>query len=188
MKKSIGTPTLVYPHPVFIVATYDENNKPNMMAVSWGGICCSKPPCVTISLRKSRYSYNNIMVNKAYTVNIPSTKYVKESDFVGVVSGSKVDKFAETGLHAVKSEYVNAPYIEEFPLSLCCSLIKTVKIGTHIQFIGEIMDVLIDEDKLDENNIPILQSIDPFSYDSATKNYYSIGNKLIKGFSIKDMK
>jgi len=188
MKKSLGRQTLVYPHPVFIVATYDINNKPNMMAVSWGGICCSKPPCITISLRKATYSYNNIVQNKAYTVNIPSTKYVKESDFVGVVSGRKIDKFAETGLHAIKSEYVNAPYILEFPLSLCCRLIKTVEIGLHTQFIGEIIDVLIDEDKLDENNIPILELIDPFCYDSATKNYYSVGKKLIKGFSIKEMK
>ena len=188
MKKSIGPKTLVYPHPVFIVATYDKDNKPNMLAISWGGICCSKPPCVAISLRKSRYSFNNIVLNKAFTVNIPSTQYVKESDFMGIVSGSNVEKFAETGLHAIKSEYVNAPYIEEFPLSLCCKLIKTVEIGSHIQFIGEIIDVLVDKNKLDENNVPILESIDPFCYDSATKNYYSVGEKLIKGFSIKEIK
>ncbi|MFH1050503.1 MAG: flavin reductase family protein [bacterium] len=188
MKKSIGQQTLVYPHPVFIIGTFDIKNVPNIMAVSWGGICCSKPPCVAISLRKATYTYNNIVLNKAFTVNIPSEKYVKEADYVGIVSGRDVNKFTETGLTAVKSNSVNAPYVEEFPVTLCCELMKTVEIGMHTQFIGEIIDVLVDENCLDENGKPSLEAINPFCYDSATKNYYSVGKKIIRGFTTKEIK
>ncbi len=188
MKKSIGQQTLVYPHPVFIVGTYDIKNVPNIMAVSWGGICCSKPPCVAISLRKATYSYSNITLNKAFTVNIPSEKYVKEADYVGIVSGRDVDKFSDTKLTPVKSSSVNAPYVEEFPLVLCCELYKTVEIGLHTQFIGQIMDVLIDESCLDENWKPSLDAINPFCYDSASKHYYSVGEKILRGFTTKEIK
>jgi flavin reductase (DIM6/NTAB) family NADH-FMN oxidoreductase RutF len=185
MKKSIGQQTLVYPHPVFIIGSYDIKNQPNIMAVSWGGICCSKPPCIAISLREATYTHKNIMLNKAFTVNIPSIQYIKEADYVGVVSGKNVDKFKETGLTPIKCETINAPYVEEFPVSLCCELLKTVEIGLHTQFIGEIVDVLIDEKALDENNKPVLEMINPFCYDSATKNYYRTGDIILKGFTTK---
>jgi len=98
-----------------------------------------------ISLRKATYSYGNIVERKAFTVNIPSEKYVKEADYFGTVSGRDVDKFKESGLTSVKSELVDAPYIQEFPLVLECKLIRTIEIGLHTQFIGEIMDVKADE-------------------------------------------
>ena len=72
MKISIGAKTIVNPAPVLIVGTYDKEGKPNAMTAAWGGICCSNPPCVTVSLRKATYSYGNIVANKAYTINIPS--------------------------------------------------------------------------------------------------------------------
>lgn len=187
MKKSIGQQTLVYPHPVFIIGTYDIKNKPNIMTVSWGGICCSKPPCIAISLRSATYTHQNISLNKAFTVNIPSTKYVKEADYVGIVSGNEVDKFKATGLTPIKCLNVNAPYIEEFPVSICCELIKVIEIGLHTQFIGEIIDVLVDESMLDESGKPLLKNIDPFCYDSATKGYYGISDYIQKGFTIKSL-
>ncbi|WP_300458465.1 ADP-ribosylglycohydrolase family protein [Desulfobacula sp.] len=84
MKRSIGAKTIVYPAPVLIVATYDKDGKANAMTAAWGGICCSKPPCVTVSLRKATYSYDCIVQSKAYTLNIPSQKYVKEADYIWV--------------------------------------------------------------------------------------------------------
>ena len=120
MKKSLGAQTIVYPTPVFIVGSYDKNNKPNAMAVAWGGICCSSPPCVAVSLRAATYSHGNIMAKKAFTVNIPSEKYVKECDYFGIASGRNKNKFGATGLTAVKSDIVDAPYIKEFPLVLEC--------------------------------------------------------------------
>ena len=80
MKKSIGAKTLVYPTPAFVIGTYDKDGRPNVMTAAWAGICCSKPPCVGVSLRKARYSYDNIVARKAFTVNVPSETYVKETD------------------------------------------------------------------------------------------------------------
>ena len=90
MKKSIGAKTIIYPSPVLIVGTYDKDGKPNAMTAAWGGVCCSEPPCVTVSLRKATYSYGNIIENKAYTINIPSEKYVRECDYFGSASGKSV--------------------------------------------------------------------------------------------------
>src|SRR5512136_1199407 len=87
MKKSIGAKTIVFPTPVFVVGTYDKAGNPNVMTAAWGGICCSKPPCVAVSLRKATYSYGNIIENKAYTISIPSATYVREADYYGISSG-----------------------------------------------------------------------------------------------------
>jgi len=101
MKKSFGAKTLIFPAPVWCVGSYDTSGKPNIMTIAWGGICCSKPPCVTISLRKATYTYGNIMERKAFTLNVPSEQYVQEADYFGIASGRDVDKFKETGLTAV---------------------------------------------------------------------------------------
>jgi flavin reductase (DIM6/NTAB) family NADH-FMN oxidoreductase RutF len=184
MKKSVGAKTLVYPTPVFVVGTYDKNGKPNVMTAAWGGICCSKPPCVAVSLRKPRYSYENIVAHKAFTVNITPEQYVKEADYFGIVSGRKKDKFAASGLTAVRSDLVDAPYIKEFPFALECSLLQTVEIGIHIQFIGEIIDIKADEAMLDEKGVPAIEKVKPVLFAPEMQAYYGVGNFLGKAFSI----
>ena len=106
MKKSIGGKTLVFPAPVLIVGTYDNDHRPNVMAVAWGGICCSQPPCVAVSLRKATYSYGNIVSRQAFTVNIPSEEQVREADYFGMASGRDEDKFQRSGLTPVASQLV----------------------------------------------------------------------------------
>ena len=184
MKKSIGPKTLVYPTPVFVVGTYDKAGKPNVMTAAWGGICCSKPPCVAVSLRKSRYSYDNIVERKAFTINIAPEKYVKESDYFGIASGRNKDKFAATGLTPVKSDLVDAPLIKEFPFALECSLLHTIEIGVHIQFIGEIVDIKADEEVLNDNGVPDIDLVKPILFAPEMQAYYSVGNFLGKAFSI----
>ena len=109
MKTSLGPRTLAYPTPVFVVGTYDAGRTPNAMAVAWGGICCSKPPCVSIAVRAATYTYGNLKERKAFTVNIPSEKYYREADYAGIVSGRDHDKFKDTGLSAEKSKVALAP-------------------------------------------------------------------------------
>jgi flavin reductase (DIM6/NTAB) family NADH-FMN oxidoreductase RutF len=184
MKKSLGAKALVFTTPTWIIGTYDKNGKPNGVTVAWGGIVCSKPPCVGISLRKTTYSYDNIMDKKAFTVNVPSEKYVKEADYFGIVSGRSEDKFAKTKLTPVKSELVEAPYIEEFPLILECKVIKTVEIGLHIRFIGEILDVKCDENALGKDGLPDIERIKPILYDPEVCTYHGIGKYLGDAFSI----
>ena len=140
MKRSFGAKTLIFPTPVWCVGSYDAKGNPNVMTIAWGGICCSKPPCMTISLRKATYTYGNIMERKAFTLSVPSEDYIKQADYLGMASGRDEDKFVAAGLTPVKGEKVDAPYVGEFPLVLECRLLKAVEIGLHTQFIGEILD------------------------------------------------
>ena len=189
MKKSIGAKTIIYPSPVLIVATYDKEGKPNAMTAAWGGICCSEPPCVTVSLRKVTYSYGNIIENKAYTINIPSEKYVEECDYFGSASGKKSDKFLATGLTPIKSDLVAAPYIKEFPFILECKLLHTVEIGLHTQFVGEIVDVKVDESVMDGNGNPDIEKVKPIIYATSSKTYHGVGKKIGDAWSIgKDIR
>ncbi len=184
MKQSIGAKTIVFPTPVFIVGTYDDQDRPNIMAVAWGGICCSKPPCAAVSLREATYSYGNIVRNQAFTINIPSISQVKEADYAGIFSGRDGDKFAATGLTPVKSELVNAPYVDEFPLVLECKVIRTVEIGLHTQFIGEILDLKADPNVLDEKGHIDVEKVQPFTFAPGNQAYYRLGECLGKAFSI----
>ena len=189
MKKSIGAKTILYPTPVFIIGSYDKYGKPNAMNAAWGGISSSVPPCVSISLREATYTHGNIIENKAFTINIPSEEYIKEADYFGIVSGRNEDKFAVSGLTPLKSTLVNAPYIEEFPLTLECKLVNILELGLHTHFTGEILDVKVNEDLMDSNKNPSIEKIKPFLYDPSFRSYYGIGKPLGKAFSIgKELK
>jgi len=184
MKKSLGANTFAMPAPVWVVGTYGENGDPNIMTAAWGGICCTTPPCVAISLQKIRASYTNILKNKAFTISIPSHEHVVEVDYVGIDSGKNIDKFAVTKLTPVRSEVVNAPYVGEFPLVLECKLLHIVEIGLHVQFIGEIIDVKAEESVLGENGLPTADKVNPFLFSPTEHKYYSIGEFLEKSHSI----
>ncbi len=184
MKKSIGARTLVYPAPAFVIGTYDSGGRANVMTAAWAGICCSKPPCVGVSLRKARYSYDNIVARKAFTVNVPSEKYVKETDYFGIASGRKKDKFAATGLTPIKSDLVDAPFIAEFPFALECRLLDTIEIGVHTQFIGEIVDIKADVAVLNDTGIPAIERVKPILYAPDLNAYYGLGEFLGQAFSI----
>jgi flavin reductase (DIM6/NTAB) family NADH-FMN oxidoreductase RutF len=184
MKKSLGAKTILYPTPVLIVGTYDAAGKPNAMTAAWGGICCSNPPCVAVSLRKATYTYGNIVGQGAFTVCIPSETYAREADYFGMVSGKKKDKFAETGLTPVRSALVNAPYIAEFPFALECKLIRQIELGLHTQFVGEILDIKADESALDAKGMLDIEKVKPFFYAPEANAYYGTGKLLGEAFSI----
>lgn len=186
MKISLGAKTLLYPTPILVVGTYDENERPNVMTVAWGGICCSKPPCVAISLRKATHTYANLVNQKAFTINIPGEDQLQATDYFGVVSGKTVDKFAETGLTAVESGLVHAPYIAEFPLVLECRLAHTLELGLHTQFVGEILDVKANNDILDEHGVVLIDKLKPVSFAPESRNYHRTGDIVLKGFSVRE--
>jgi flavin reductase (DIM6/NTAB) family NADH-FMN oxidoreductase RutF len=188
MKRSIGASTIVFPAPVFIIGTYDKEGNPNMAAVAWGGICCSDPVSVAISLREATYSYGNVIARKSFTINIPSEKYIKEADYVGIASGKTENKFAVARLTPVKSTLVDAPYVAEFPFVLECSLLQTVKIGLHTQFIGEVKDIKVEEDALSSEGVPDIKKIKPFLFNPANRTYYGVGKYLADAFSVGKIK
>jgi flavin reductase (DIM6/NTAB) family NADH-FMN oxidoreductase RutF len=183
MKKSLNSNTSLLTTPVLIVGTYDENNKPNLMTAAWGGICCSEPKCISISLRKATYSYDAILKRKAFTVGTPDFSQVKEADYVGMYSGKNVNKFEKTGFTPVKSELVDAPYAKEIPVVLECKLINHLELGLHTVFIGQIMDVKVDESVLNEAGKPDMEKIHPFVFNSFDRQYYEVNSKPTKAFS-----
>jgi flavin reductase (DIM6/NTAB) family NADH-FMN oxidoreductase RutF len=184
MKKSFGAKTILYPTPVLVVGTYDLDGKPNVMTAAWGGICCSAPPCVAVSLRKATYSYNNIVQREAFTISVPSDRYVKEADYFGIASGKNEDKFAASGLTPVRSQLVDAPYVEEFPLVLECRLLQTFELGLHTQFVGEILDVKVDEAALGDGGSLDLEKLRPMIFAPEIRAYFAVGRPLGKAFSI----
>jgi flavin reductase (DIM6/NTAB) family NADH-FMN oxidoreductase RutF len=188
MKKSAGAKTLLFPTPVLMVGTYDQAGKPNLMSAAWGGVCCSQPPCIAVSLRKATYSFACIVERKAFTVGIACEGKMVEADYVGIASGRNVDKFAVAGLTPVRSELVDAPYAEEFPVVLECRLLHTVEIGLHTQFIGEIIDVKGDVDVFGADGKLDIMKIKPLIYDTSNLGYHGIGPLLGKAHSVGKVK
>jgi len=184
MKRSLGAKVLASPTPVWVVGTYDREGKPNVMAAAWAGICCSSPPCVTVSLRKATYSYDAILERKAFTISIPSEHHAVDADYFGIASGRDVNKFEATRLTAVRSEFVNAPYVGEFPLVLECSLLQVHEIDLHTMFIGEIKDVKADESVLGAHGLLDILKVKPFIFDPGSKTYYRVGEPVGRAFSI----
>lgn len=184
MKKSLGAQTIAYPAPAFLVGTYGADGRANIMTAAWSGICCSKPPCIAVSLRKATYSYGNIVAREAFTINIPSEDYAREVDYTGLVSGRDEDKFAATGLTATPSEVVDAPCVEEFPLVLECRLLHTLEIGLHTQFVGEIVDVKAEESVLNEKGKPDVEKVRPIIFSPSVRRYHGLGRELGKAFSM----
>jgi flavin reductase (DIM6/NTAB) family NADH-FMN oxidoreductase RutF len=183
MKNSLGAKTIVPTTPVWVVGTYDHEGKPNVMTAAWGGVCCSQPPCICVSLRKATCTYSNIVERKAFTVSIPSETYAKETDYFGITSANTADKFSVTRLTPVKSELVDAPYVGEFPLVIECKVIKIVEIGLHTQFIGEIVDVKADSAVLNEKKLLDIEKVKPLIWNPAEMSYRAVGKRLGQAFS-----
>ncbi|HEY3421311.1 MAG TPA: flavin reductase family protein [Methanomassiliicoccales archaeon] len=180
MKRSLGAEALLFPTPALVIGSYDQEGKANVMTAAWCGICCSEPPCVSVSLRKATYSYGNIMDSGAFKVNVPSEDMVKDVDFFALTSGRNVDKFAVTGLTPVRSELVNAPYVEECPLVLECELVQTIELGLHTQFVGEIKDVKVTVELESGPDEGLIGLIRPLIYAHDDHCYYAVGRKVAK--------
>ena len=184
MKKSFGAKTILYPTPVMVVGSYDAQGRANVMTAAWGGIACSKPPCVAVSLRAATASHGNIMVRKAFTVSLPGAGNVVEADYFGIASGRDQDKFKTSGLTAVRSDIVDAPYVGEFPLVLECSVVAVHELGLHTQFIGEIKDVKVDAATLGDDGRIDLDRLRPILFAPEEMTYRSVGAVVGKAFSM----
>lgn len=182
MKKSLGSKAIIYPSPVWCVGTYNNEGSPNVMTIAWGSICCSDPPCVNVSLRKATYTYDSLLEKKAFTLSVPSEKYMKEADYFGIETGRKVNKFEKTGLTPVKSAIVDAPYVEEFPMVLECELIHHHELGLHTIFIGEVRDVKAEESVLNSDGKVDIKKAAPFVFTPSFRGYYGIGDNIGRAF------
>lgn len=178
MKKSLGIKAALYPKPALVIGSYDKAGKANIMTAAWAGICNSNPLSIAVSMRPATYSHGNVTEMKSFTVNIPSSGLVKYVDYAGRLSGKDVDKFKETGLTPVKGEFVNAPYVKEFPIVIECELTAFHDLGSHRQFIGKVIDVKADEAILDAEGRVDVKLLNPLIY--ADGNYYETGRLIAK--------
>ncbi len=180
MRKDFGQKTWLYPMPVLIVAAYDENGRANAMNAAWGGIYDTNQ--VILCLSDGHKTMKNIRAKKAFTVNIADAGHVVGADYVGIVSGNEVEnKLEKAGFHMQRSEYVNAPVIEELPMALECNLVKFTEDGN---IIGEIVNVSIDERALNDKGYPDPAKLRAITYDPICHQYLVLGEKV--GMAFKD--
>ncbi len=179
---NFGAKPTVYPMPVFIIGTYDENGTPNAMNAAWGGITDGAE--ISISLAEHKTT-RNFAATGAFTVSMATEYTVVACDYVGMESGNKVpNKFEKAGFHAVKSEFVNAPLIEELPMALECK-VKSFDDGI---LVGEIVNVSADESVLTDGKIDP-KKLKPITFDAVNNTYIGlgevVGNAFHDGLSLK---
>ena len=179
MRTNFGAKPMMYPMPVLIVAAYDENGKANVMNAAWGGI--SEEDEITICLSAGHKTTKNLQVSGAFTVSMATVETVKACDYVGIVSGNKEpDKMAKAGFTTVKSEFVNAPIINELPMALECE-VKCYDPET-CRLTGRIVNVCAEESVLTNGKIDP-EKLNPITFDAANNTYRAIGAKIADAFS-----
>lgn len=179
MRKDFGVQPWFYPLPVLIVSTYDENGKADAMNAAWGGLYQSN--LVELCLSEGHKTTKNIKKTGAFTVSFADSENVVASDYVGIVSGNTVsDKMEKSGFTTVKSDKVNAPIINELPLTLECKFVRTTQEGN---IIGEIVNISADERILDDNGEISLEKFKPISYEPVHHSYVELGKIVGKAFS-----
>lgn len=177
MAKKSGKPeAALFPLPVVLVTCVDKAGKPNVITLAWAGIVCSEPPMLSVSIRPGRYSHGLIKEQNEFTVNIPTTGIIKETDVCGTISGRNADKFKLTGLHTEPAKEVKAPLIRECPVALECKVRDSKMLGTHEMFIAEIVAVHVEESVLGPSGKVDMEKALPFAYNWG--EYWSMGKKV----------
>ena len=180
MRKDFGLKTWVYPMPVFIIGTYNEDGTPNAMNAAWGGV--TEEAQLTICVETEHKTAKNIQARKAFTVSMGTAQYVKACDYVGIVSGNKEpNKFAKAGFHATKSEFVDAPLIDELPMALECEMLSYDPESCRL--VGKVINVCVDEAYLDKDGKVDVAKLQPITFDPVHHQYLVLGEKVGKAFS-----
>lgn len=179
MRKDFGKKSWLYPMPVLIVAAYDDTGVPNVMNAAWGGIFTDET--IGICLSEGHKTTKNICATGAFTVSMATVDTVTACDYVGLVSGNKEpDKFAKAGFSAVKSQFVNAPIINELPMTLECELLSYDEESNHL--VGRIVNISAEESIITDGKIDIAK-LRPITYDPIGHNYFELGAKVGNAFS-----
>lgn len=179
MRKNFGAKPIVYPQPVFIIATYNADGTPNAMNAAWGGI--SEMDEITMCISAGHKTTENVLARGAFTVSMATAEYVTACDYVGIVSGNTVpDKLAKAGFHTAKSEFVDAPIICELPMAAECKLISYDE--ESCRMVGKIINVCADESVLTDGKIDPAK-LRPITYDGMNHTYLVLGEKVGNAFS-----
>lgn len=182
MKKNLGPKPYIYPLPVLIVGTYGEDGTADAMNVAYGGILNAARLQINIGVRHK--TSDNIKLNREFTVGIADVANLVPADYVGIVSGhDEADKMAKTGWHINKSENVNAPVIEELPITLECRVEEINQYDQTLRIVAEIVNVIADEAVLDESGNIDADKLRAISYDPSTHEYRVLRDKAGQAFS-----
>ena len=185
-KVSWKSGTFIYPIPAVMVSCGDME-KSNIITVAWTGILNTNPATVYISVRPTRYSYNIIKETKEFAINLTTTKLARATDWCGVKTGAKFDKFKEMNLHKEKANFINCPLIKESPVSIECKVKEIKNLGSHHMFIADVLSIDADDKYIDENGAFDISKCDLIAY--ANGGYYSLGKKVGKfGYSVQKKK
>lgn len=180
MRKNFGAKPLTYPQPVFIIATYGEDGTPDAMNAAWGGISEIKE--ISMCLSAGHKTVKNILKRKAFTVSMADAAHIVACDYVGLVSGNNVpDKFERAGFHATKSEFVDAPLIDELAVAVECRLIDYNPDTCILR--GEIVNVSVDESVIGEDGKIDVEKAAQVIFDPFNNEYRKIGAKAGNAFS-----
>ena len=182
MKKSLGAFPGVYPMPVLMVAAYDENGKVNVMNAAWGMICAMDK--IALFIDEEHKTTQNLLKTKAFTVSIADKEHMDVADFFGIATGNKMtDKFERTGYHAVKSDVVNAPVIDEFPYVMECELAEVINTENMYAIVGKIVDTKAEESILDEKDKVEVEKLHALIFDQFKHGYYVSGDQVGKAWN-----
>ncbi len=181
-KKNFSNKVVITPLPVLIIATYDANGNPDAMNAAWGGQCGGKHITFELSAHQTT---ENIRLKKAFTVSFADKKHVVESDYFGVVSAKQEpNKIAKAGMTVTKSKFVDAPVINEYPLTVECKVVEFVEDGKGgARVVGEIVNMQAEESILDADGNIDLSKMEPIMYDSSKHYYRVVGEKVGNAFS-----
>ncbi len=175
MKKSLGDAGELFPQSVFIIGSYDENGVPNAMNAAWAGECSRHEICFNIGDHKTT---ENIVKKGAFTVAPADRAHVVSADYFGIATGNKVNKAEQSGLTFVKSEHVDAPVIEEYPLTMECEVTRVDGDEHGARIVGRIVNTLVDESILDDAGRVDFDKYQPIVYDSTRRIYRVVGEEV----------
>lgn len=177
MKKDLGIKPYLFPMPVLMISTYGEDGAVDVMNMAWGGICAQN--MVSLNIDENHKTSENIKKRGAFTLSVADIAHIEAADFFGIATGNKMaDKFERSTMSAVKSDKVDAPIVNEFPLSLECRVVETRNEVYGFHVIGEIVGVLADEEVLDEKGKVDPTKLNAFVFDQFQNGYYAIGEKV----------
>jgi len=177
-KKSLKPTSGLLLTPVVLVTCQNGEGKPNIITLAWVGVANSEPPILSIAIRPERHSYGIIKRTGEFAINLPTTKILKEMDFCGVVSGSKLDKFSATRLTPIAAEKIKAPLIKECPVNLECRVKQVIPLGSHDLFLGEVVAAHMDTEVQDEKGRMDLGKARLFPFWAGGAEYWSLGERI----------
>ncbi|MBQ6552928.1 MAG: flavin reductase family protein [Clostridia bacterium] len=181
MKKQIKTTEAIFPMPVLLISTFNEDGSVDVMNAAWGTML--DRDMVALNLTETHKTVQNIKARGGFVVHIADAKHVKEADYFGVVSGNKVaDKFAKSGMTFVKSDLVDAPVINELPIAMECGFVEFQNDATGLGVIGKVLRTSVEEANMKDGKVDI-DSLEAIAFDPYTHGYYKVGGRVGDAFS-----